>query len=150
MWWISYCTHPSKIYVLSLLMNSEDHREALQKVLEQSYVDHDVTIGKFDGIVANITACNYLSFDDEEFPERGRNHNLALYISMNCQEDALSNVLVDIDASLNVLSKLNMSKLSYQGALMIFNGVIVKAFDGSRNSMIGEVELSIKIGPCLF
>lgn len=36
---------PSKIFVLSLLMNLEAHREALQKVLEHAYVDHDVTIG---------------------------------------------------------------------------------------------------------
>jgi hypothetical protein len=35
---------PSKISVLSLLMNSEPHREALQKVLDVAYVDHDVTI----------------------------------------------------------------------------------------------------------
>jgi hypothetical protein len=35
---------PSKIFVLSLLMNSEPHGEALQKVLDVAYVDHDVTI----------------------------------------------------------------------------------------------------------
>jgi len=35
---------PSKIYVLSLLMNFEPHREALQRVLDMAYVDHDVTI----------------------------------------------------------------------------------------------------------
>ena len=35
---------PSKISVLSLLMNSEAHREALQKVLERAYVEHDVTV----------------------------------------------------------------------------------------------------------
>ncbi|KAI5401189.1 hypothetical protein KIW84_065874 [Lathyrus oleraceus] len=32
---------PSKISVLSLLLNSEPHREALQKVLDVAYVDHD-------------------------------------------------------------------------------------------------------------
>ncbi|KAI5431414.1 hypothetical protein KIW84_035559 [Lathyrus oleraceus] len=47
---------PSKIYVLSLLMNSEPHREALQRVLDVAYGDHDVTIEQFDSIVANITA----------------------------------------------------------------------------------------------
>ncbi|KAI5425472.1 hypothetical protein KIW84_031323 [Lathyrus oleraceus] len=47
---------PSKISVLSLLMNSEPHREALQRVLDVEYVDHDVTIEQFDSIVANITA----------------------------------------------------------------------------------------------
>ncbi|KAI5436355.1 hypothetical protein KIW84_022724 [Lathyrus oleraceus] len=38
---------PLKISVLSLLMNSEAHREALQKVLEKAYVEHDVTVGQF-------------------------------------------------------------------------------------------------------
>ncbi|KAI5444277.1 hypothetical protein KIW84_012779 [Lathyrus oleraceus] len=60
----------------------------------QAYVEHDVTVDQFDHIVANITSCNNLSFSDEELPEEGRNHNLALHISRNCKEDALSNVLV--------------------------------------------------------
>ncbi|KAI5416224.1 hypothetical protein KIW84_041319 [Lathyrus oleraceus] len=104
---------PSKIYVLSLLMNSEGHREALQRVLEQAYVEHDVTVDQFDHIVANITSCNNLSFYDEELPEEGRNHNMALHISMNCKEYALSNVLVDTGSSLNVIPMSNLSKLSY-------------------------------------
>ncbi|KAI5421776.1 hypothetical protein KIW84_045275 [Lathyrus oleraceus] len=94
---------PSKISVLSLVMNSEAHREVLQRVLEQAYVEHDVTVDQFDHIVANITSCNNLSFCDEELPEEGRNHNLALHILMNCKENALSNVLVDTgEADLHV------------------------------------------------
>ncbi|KAI5407265.1 hypothetical protein KIW84_053500 [Lathyrus oleraceus] len=96
---------PSKISVLSLLMNSEAHREALLKLLEKAYVEHDVTVDQFDHIVGNITSCNYLSFCDEELLEEGRNHNLALHISTNCKDDAMSNVLVDTDSSLNVLPK---------------------------------------------
>ncbi|KAI5404437.1 hypothetical protein KIW84_051562 [Lathyrus oleraceus] len=137
---------PSKISVLSLLMNSEAHREALQRVLEQAYVGHDITVDQFDHIVANITSCNNLSFCDEELPEEGRNHNLALHISMNCKEDALSNVLVDTGSSLNVPPKSTLSKLSYQGVPMRYSGVIVKAFDGSRKKVIGEVDLPVKIG----
>ncbi|MCH98440.1 hypothetical protein A2U01_0019442, partial [Trifolium medium] len=72
---------PSKISMLSLLMNSDAHREALMKVLDQAYVDHDVTLGQFGSIVGNVTACNNLSFSDEELPEKGGNHNLALHIS---------------------------------------------------------------------
>ena len=104
---------PSKIFVLSLLMNSEPHREALQRVLDVAYVDHDVTIEQFDSIVANITACNNLSFCDADLPEEGKDHNLALHISMNCKDDALSNVLVDTGSSLNVLPKSTLAKLSY-------------------------------------
>ena len=105
-------------------MSSEAHRESLQKVLEQAYVDHDVTVDQFVGIVANITACNNLSFCDEELPEEGRNHNLALHISVNCQEDAMSNVLVDTGSSLNVMPKSTLSRLSYQGAPMRYSGVL--------------------------
>ena len=39
-----------------------------------------------------------------------------------------------------------MSRLSYQDAPMRYNGVIVKAFDGSHKTVIGEVDLPIKIG----
>ncbi|XP_050878419.1 uncharacterized protein LOC127082217 [Lathyrus oleraceus] len=129
---------PSKIFVLSLLMNSEAHREDLQKVLEQAYVEHDVTVDQFDHIVANITSCNNMSFFDEELPEEGRNHNLTLYISMNCKEDALSNVLVDTSSSLNVLPKSTLAKLSYKGAPMKYSGVIVKAFDGTVTSTLHQ------------
>ncbi|KAI5408702.1 hypothetical protein KIW84_054512 [Lathyrus oleraceus] len=141
---------PSKIPVLSLLINSEAHREALQRLLEQAYVEHDVTVDQFDHIVANITSYNNMSFCDEELPEEGRIHNLALHNSMNCKEDALSNVLFDTGSSLNVLPKSTMSRHSYHGAPMRYSGVIVKAFDGSRKTVIGEVNLPIKIGPSDF
>ncbi|KAI5407824.1 hypothetical protein KIW84_053890 [Lathyrus oleraceus] len=141
---------PSKISVLSLLLNSEPHREALHKVLDVTYVDHDVTIEQFDSIVANITACNTLSFCDSDLPEEGRDHNMVLHISMNCKNDAMSNVLVDTGSSLDVLPKTTLSRLSYQGPPMRQSGVVVKAFDGSRKTVIGEVDLPIKIGPSDF
>jgi hypothetical protein len=94
-------------------MNSEPHREALQIVLDVAYVDQNVTIVQFDSIVANITACNNLSFCDADLPEEGKDHNLALHISMNCKDDALSNVLVDTGSSLNMLPKSTLAKLSY-------------------------------------
>ena len=136
--------------MLSLLLNSEPHREALQKVLDVAYVDHDVTLEQFDSIVANITACNNLSFCDSDLPEEERDHNLALHISMGCKDDAMSNVLVDTGSSLNVLPKSTLTKMSYQGPPMRQSGVVVKAFYGSRKTVIGEVDLPVKIGPSDF
>ena len=86
---------PSKIFILSLLMNSDTHKEELMKVLDQAFVDHDVTIDQFSGIVGNITACNNLSFSDEDRPEEGRNHNFTLHVYMNCLSCSLSNVLIE-------------------------------------------------------
>ena len=93
----------SKISILSLLLSSEAHRKVLMKVLEQAYVDHEVSVDQFDGIVGNITACNNLGFGDDELPEAGKHHNLALHISVHCKSDMISNVLVDTGSSLNVM-----------------------------------------------
>jgi hypothetical protein len=128
-------------------MNSEAHREALMKVLDQAYVEQDVTLGQFGSIVGNVTACNNLSLSDEELPEKGRNHNLALHVSVICKSDSLSNVLVDTGSSLNVMAKTTLDKLSYKGAQLRPSAMIVKAFDGSRKSVIGEIELPISVGP---
>ena len=119
-------------------------------MFKQAYVEHDVTVDQFGHIVANITSCNNLSFYDEELPKEGRNHNLALHISMNCKEDALYNVLVDTGSLLNMLPKSTLSRLSYQGAPMRYSVMVVKAFDGSRKTVIEEVDLLIKIGPSDF
>ncbi|XP_050896008.1 uncharacterized protein LOC127102703 [Lathyrus oleraceus] len=141
---------PSKISILSLLWNSQAHREALLKVLAQAHVTQSITVDQFDGVVANITACNTLSFSGEELPEDGQNHNRALYISVKCKDDALARVLVDTGSSLNVMPKITLAKLSYQGPAMKPSALVVKAFDGSRRTVIGEVELPILIGPHVF
>jgi hypothetical protein len=59
---------PSKISILSLLLSSEAHRKVLMKILEQAYVDHEVSVDQLDRIVGNITACNNLGFGDDELP----------------------------------------------------------------------------------
>jgi len=118
---------PSKISLMSLLLNYEAQRGALMRVLDQAIVDHDVTVGQFGGIVGKITACDSLSFSDEKLPEEGRNHNLALHISVNCKTDALSNVLVDTGSSLHVMAKTTYDQLSYQGTPSRPSGVMVKA-----------------------
>ncbi|XP_050916200.1 uncharacterized protein LOC127131320 [Lathyrus oleraceus] len=71
---------PSKISILSLLLNSQAHREALLKVLSQAHVTQSITVDQFDGVVVNILAYNTLSFSGEELPEDGQNHNRALHI----------------------------------------------------------------------
>jgi len=138
---------PSKISIMSLLLNSDAHREALMKVLNQAYVDHDVTLGQFGNIVGNVTACNNIGFNDEDLAAEGKNHNLALHISVNCKSDSISNVLIDTGSSLNVMLMATLKKLSYPGIQLRATSVLVRAFDGSRKSVLGDVDLPIDVGP---
>ena len=41
-------------------------------------------------------------------------------------------------------------KIDYSGLELRPSDLMVKAFDGSRRSVFGEVELPIKVGPCTF
>lgn len=138
---------PSKISIMSLLINFDAHREALMKVLNHAYVDHDVTLGQFDNIVGNVTLCNNLSFSDEDLLAEGKNHNLALHISVLCKSDSKSNVLIDTGSSLNVMAKTTLDKLAYQDDFFRPSTVMIKAFHGSRKSVIRDINLPITIGP---
>ena len=120
------------------------------RVLDQAFMESDMPLDQFCSVVGNITSCNNLSFYDDELPNEGRNHNVALHISMNCKNDSLSNVLIDNGSALNFILRSTLMKVKYQGVPMRPSGIIVKGFDGSRKSFIGEVDFPIHIGSHLF
>ncbi|KAI5438228.1 hypothetical protein KIW84_024102 [Lathyrus oleraceus] len=128
----------SKISILSLLLCSEAHREALLKVLNAAYVPQEISLNQLEGIVANVHTSNGLGFTDSDLTPAGRNHNKALHISMECRDTVLSHVLVDTGSSLNVLPKRALSKLEVEGLVLKPSDLIVRAFDGSKRSVFGE------------
>ncbi|XP_058787931.1 uncharacterized protein LOC131662225 [Vicia villosa] len=73
---------PSKISLLSLLVNFKKHRDTLMKILNAAHVTKDITVNQFDGMVANLTAGACLGFSDHELPPQGKAHNKALHISI--------------------------------------------------------------------
>ena len=76
---------PTKISLLSLMLNSEPHREAMLKVLKQAYVPHNASTGKIDRLVGNIMMDNYISFSDDEIPPNGHGSIKALHITTKSQ-----------------------------------------------------------------
>ncbi|XP_004491697.4 uncharacterized protein [Cicer arietinum] len=141
---------PTRISLLSLLMNSESHRKLLMKILNEAHVTHDITVDKFGGIINNITANNHLTFTDDELPTEGRGHNKALHISVMCLDHIMSRVLIDNGSSLNVISKSTLAKLPCDGTYMRPSPMVVRAFDGSRREVMGEIDLPVQIGPVTF
>lgn len=140
----------SKISILSLLLNSAAHKDPLLKAFAQVHVTQSITVDQCDGVVSNITACNTLSFRNEELLEEGQYHNRSLHILVKCQDDVLARVLMDTGSSLNVISKSTLTKLSFEGPSMKPSALVVKAFDGSKRTITREVELLIQIGLHVF
>ncbi|XP_050878617.1 uncharacterized protein LOC127082421 [Lathyrus oleraceus] len=135
---------PSKISMLSLLMCSEAHRDALVKFLRTTHVPQEISVCQFEGVVNNIVTSLSLGFSDEELPAEGRNHNKALHISIECVDTVLSRVLVDIGSSLNVMPKSSFAKLNVEGLVMKPSELIVRVFDGTRRTVIeGEEDIVV-------
>lgn len=61
-----------------------------------------------------------------------------------------SSVLVDTSSFLNVMPKNILSQILVERAKMRANALVMRAFDGSRRQMIGEIDLPIRVGPYLF
>ncbi|KAI5384969.1 hypothetical protein KIW84_071820 [Lathyrus oleraceus] len=141
---------PSKISILSLLLCSEAHRNALLKMLNLAYVPQEISVNQFEGVIANVSTRHGLGFTDLDLTPEGRNHNKALHITMECKGAVLSHVLVDTGSSLNVLPKKILIKIDVEGVVLTPSDLIVRAFDGSKRSVFGEVTLPVKIGPEVF
>ncbi|RDX93149.1 hypothetical protein CR513_24622, partial [Mucuna pruriens] len=141
---------PAHISLLLLLVNLESHRELLLKMLNEAHVPQDITPVMFGGIINNITTSYHLSFSEEEVPDKSRNHNQPLHIAVKCGNYMIARVLIDNRSSLNVMPKTTLDKLYYPGAILRNSSVVVRAFDGSKREVMGEITLPIRIGPTTF
>ncbi|RDY10065.1 hypothetical protein CR513_05470, partial [Mucuna pruriens] len=141
---------PARISLLSLLVNSEGHRQLLLKVLNEAHVTKDISVEKFGGIVGSLTTANHISFSGDELPEGGRNHNLPLHIVVRCGDYIMARVLIDNASFLNVMPKTTLDKLFSTGAQLRTSPIIVRAFDSSKPEVMGEITLPIRIGPTTF
>ncbi|XP_058765542.1 uncharacterized protein LOC131639041 [Vicia villosa] len=140
----------SKISILQFLLCSETHRNALLRLLSTAFVPPEISVNQLEGAVSNINAGNGLGFTEADLPSEGRNHNRALHISVECKGTMLSRVLVDTGSSLDVLPKSSLMRLDYSGVEIRPSELTVRAFDGSKRSVFGEVDLPIMIGLQLF
>jgi len=141
---------PARISLLELLMYSTSHRKLLMKILNRAHVERDISLDQFEGIISHITANDYLTFTEEEIPTERRGHNKALHISVKCMDHVLARVLIDNGLSLNVMPKTILDKLPCDGAHLRPSSMIVRAFNGSRREVMGDIELPIQVGPCTF
>ena len=141
---------PAKISILALLLNSEPHRAALLKVLNQAYEADDISTEKLDRLVGNIAADNFISFSDDEISADGRGNTKAFHITLNCKGHILSKVLVDNGSALNVMPLSTLTRLPIDISHMKLSHTIVRAFDGTRREVARNIEIPLQIGLCTY
>ena len=104
--------------MLSLLLCSDVHAQALIKYLKNARVPQETIADQFENYVASLTIDNGLGFSDADLTPMGKNHNKALHISIECKGTTLAHVLVDTGSSLNVLPKGALDRLDCEGLVL--------------------------------
>ncbi|RDX70009.1 hypothetical protein CR513_50805, partial [Mucuna pruriens] len=133
----------SRVSLLLLLINSKGHRELLLKVLNNAHVPQDITPEKFEA--SSIISLQVVT--SHEVLVEGRSHNQPLHIAIKCDNYMIARMVIDNGSSLNVMPKATLDKLYCSGATLKNSPVVVKAFNGSKPEVIGEITLPICIGP---
>ncbi|KAK8615420.1 hypothetical protein V6N13_017010 [Hibiscus sabdariffa] len=141
---------PARISMLSLLLSSEGHRDALLKVLNQTFVPKEITTDKLERLVNNIAVDNFIFFNDEEISEGGSRSYKALHISTRCKGHMLPKVLIDNGSAMNVLPLVTLNKLPIDDTHMKTYHNTVGAFDGTQRDVLGKIEVPLQVGPCTF
>ncbi|KAK5840509.1 hypothetical protein PVK06_009411 [Gossypium arboreum] len=138
---------PVRISVLALLLSSEMHRDVLLKVLNETYVTHDISVNKLDRLVNNISADNFIYFNDDEIPPGGIGSTKALHITIRCKGYMLPSVLIDNGSALNILPLSTLNRLPIDSSHMKTCHNVVRAFDGTERKVMGRIDIPLEIGP---
>ncbi|XP_022735615.1 uncharacterized protein LOC111288969 [Durio zibethinus] len=125
----------ARIFLLSLLLNSESHKNDLLKVLNQPYVEHNIFVEKVDHMVGNIIASNFITFNDDEILPEGCGSVKALHVTVKCKSHIMAKVLIDNGSSINVMPLMILSKLPMDLSHMRNSHMIVRTFYGTRRKI---------------
>lgn len=113
----------AQISILSLLLSSLVHSDSLLKILNESYVPERTEMKDLEQIVGQIVGTNTITFNKDELTLEGIGHIKSPHITVECKGMIISWVLIAVDDFLTRP-----------------NGMMVRAFDGTRTSTCGEID----------
>ncbi|PKI66882.1 hypothetical protein CRG98_012748 [Punica granatum] len=140
---------PAHISLLALLLSSESHRDALLKVLTAAQVPKETAPQRIEETVSSIFS-NQISFSEDEIPSEGQGHLRALHIVCKCNNHVIGRVMIDNGSALNICPVSTLKQMNVDMSRIRGSKTTVRAFDGSRREVNGEIDLLIDVGPCSF
>ena len=88
-----------------------------------------------------------ITFSDEDLPMEGRNHNRALFISVEVRGKRTSYMMVDDGFVINVCPLQVLPNLGVKVEELTKSDFIIKAYDDSTRSMEETFVAPVKTGP---
>ncbi|PKI66139.1 hypothetical protein CRG98_013458, partial [Punica granatum] len=125
---------PAHISLLTLLLSSEPHREALLRVLTAAQVPKGTSPDRMEETINSIFS-NTISFSDNELPSEGCAHSRALHIVCKCNNHIVSRVMIDNGSALNVCPVTTLKHMNIDLNRVRSSKTAVRAFDGSQREV---------------
>ncbi|XP_070002956.1 uncharacterized protein [Nicotiana sylvestris] len=141
---------PAQISLLSLLIHSKEHAHVLIKVLNEAHISEETTVNQLEKMANRFFEVNRISFTDDELPEEGAGHNRALNLMVKCEGHYVKRVMVDGGSSVDVCPLSTLQSMKINTDRIRPSNVRIRAFDGSARDTMGEINLTMTIGPVDF
>lgn len=84
---------PTQIFILSLFLSSQTHRDAFLKVLTESHVPKGIATKDIKQIVGQIVETNTITFNENELTLEGTRHVKSLHIAVEGKGMVISRVM---------------------------------------------------------
>ena len=133
-----------------MLQNFELPRNVLLKALDKAYVAQNISVEGIDQLVGNIIVGAFIAFLDDEIPPKGKERTKTLHITIKCKNYIMPRTLLDNGSSLNVIPMSTLSRPPIDLSCMRKSQRVVRAFDGTKREVLGNIKLPIQVGPCTF
>ena len=110
----------------------------------------NLSVDGVDQLIRNVTVGACIAFTDEEIPPEGRDSAKALHITVKCKSHTLPRALLNNESSLNVMPMSTLLRLPIDLSNLRKSQMIVRAFDGTKREVLGNIQLPIQVGPSTF
>ncbi|XP_070002600.1 uncharacterized protein [Nicotiana sylvestris] len=137
---------PAQISLLSLLIHSDEHHRAMNKILNEAHVPDKISVNHLEKIANKIFEVNRVTFSDDELPVEGTKQNRALYLMVKCKYSIVTRVLVDNGSSANICPLSTLNKLKVDDERIHKNNICVRGFDGGEKDSASDIVLDMTIG----
>ncbi|XP_070017293.1 uncharacterized protein [Nicotiana sylvestris] len=101
-------------------------------------------------MVLQVLESHKITFHEDEMSPEGLSHNMALHITVQCEDYFITRVLIDGGSKINICLLITLRTLGKSLHEIKDGAINVKAFDGSQRSTIGEISLCLQMGPTWF
>ncbi|XP_058009625.1 uncharacterized protein LOC131183239 [Hevea brasiliensis] len=133
----------------------KEEEELLLQIIKQS--EYDVieqlrkTLTRFSLLSLILSsASNFITFSEDEVDPTGLKHTKALHVTVKCKGYIVAKVLIDNRSALNVLPNATLAKLPVDPSAICQSAIVVRAFDGIKREVLGDIDLPLQIRACTF